>query len=114
MLLTEPESWLWCLLNIETSHADIANYVDRQRRFRSPKTQWTFLTSIMLKKMRRPKVTVRSVSPLVTVSIQDWLTWVSSFNVSVDFHHPGRYLVVLVVGEGNKGDRLRRSRPHAI
>jgi hypothetical protein len=24
--LTPPESSLWCLLNMETSHADIANY----------------------------------------------------------------------------------------
>lgn len=49
-----------------------------------------------------------------TVLIQGWLTWVSSFDVFADFHSSGRRLVVLVVGRGDKGDRLRRSSPHAI
>ena len=59
-----------------------------------------------LKKIRRPKVTKRSVSGIVTIRVRDRLTWVSSSDVVANCHWFCRYLVVLIVGEESKGDGL--------
>jgi len=64
---------------------------------------------MMLKKMRSPKVTARSVSFTLAVSTDGCLTRMSSFNVTTDFHRSGRCSVVFVVEVENKGDGPRRS-----